>query len=503
MGDAAVERWLASRTPEHGVRGRLARGAVVGEWRVGVFLGAGLSAEVYRVQNVRFGHEGALKLLVDASRGLKERFLAEEDAIRYLSLPALPQFLGSGTVNGSPYYVMEYLQPLPDPMPRAEVPRFMNKVAKAVHMLHDAGYVHRDLKPGNILRRMNGDPVLIDLGLIKRRGNGPDPIGRHAKGISVVDGKPVGVGTLDFAAPEQLLKGEWSVQSDIFALGKLLSFFYEGMPPYNVKSIIRRATRAQPGDRYATANDFAAAIRHRHHTLIMCVAGVLLAAVGIAFAAARSPQPVPDGTDTQYSAGDNPGTPGKTDEQPTKNETEEVEYGKLPDEGDGDYLARMMPLAEAGDAVAQTAVAEAYFYGRGTETNREVAVSWYRLAADAGNADAQASLGLCLFRGWGCEKNLEEAADWYGKAAEQGNLGAMTDLAFCCLNGFGVEKDLAKGFDFAMKAALRGHAPAQTLVGECYLEGLGVEADEERGEMWLYRAARQDNKRAQMLLRYR
>ena len=206
MGDAAVESWLAARSPERGARGRLRPGAVVGEWRVIVFLGAGLSAEVYRVQNVRFRRDGALKLLVNETRGLRERFLAEADALRFLSLPALPGFFGAGTVNGCPYYVMEYLQPLPDPMPRGEVSRFMNKVAKAVQLLHDAGYVHRDLKPGNILRRRNGDPVLIDLGLIKKRGNGPDPIGRHARGISVVDGKPVGVGTLDFAAPEQLLK---------------------------------------------------------------------------------------------------------------------------------------------------------------------------------------------------------------------------------------------------------------------------------------------------------
>ena len=502
MGDAAVERWLASRTPEHGVRGRLARGAVVGEWRVGVFLGAGLSAEVYRVQNVRFGHEGALKLLVDASHGLKERFLAEADAIRFLSLPALPQFLGAGTVNGSPYYVMEYLQPLPDPMPRAEVPRFMNKVAKAVHLLHEAGYVHRDLKPGNLLRRRNGDPVLIDLGLIKRRGNGLDPIGRHAKGISVIDGKPVGVGTLDFAAPEQLLKGEYSVQSDIFALGKLLRFFYEDMPPWYVKPIIGRATSEKPGDRYATANDFAAAVRHRHRPLLVCLLASLLAAIGVMYGVTRPPHPdvaeapslPPEKVETDV--------PAVIQEQ-TVVPSPEVQHAKQTDETDVDYLNRMLPLAEAGDAIAQSAVAEAYFYGRGTETNRVTAVTWYRQAAEAGEASAQASLGLCLFRGWGCEKDLKEAADWYAKAAAQEHLGAMSDLAFCYLHGYGLEPDPEKGFQWALQAAERGHAPAQTLVGECYLDGLGVEKDVERGELWLYRAAGQNNKRAQMLLRYR
>ena len=501
MGDAAVERWLASRAPEHGARGRLAPGSVVGEWRVGVFLGAGLSAEVYRVKNVRFGHDGALKLLVDGSRGLRARFLTEADAIRVLSLPALPSFYGAGTIDGSPYYVMEYLQPLPDPMPRAEVPRLMKRVAMAVHQLHEAGYVHRDIKPGNILRRQNGDPVLIDLGLIKRRGNGPDPIGRHGKGISVVDGKPVGVGTLDFAAPEQLLKGEYSVQSDVFALGKLLRFFYEDMPPWDIKPIVRRATREQPGDRYATANDFAAAIRHRHRPLALLLLGLLLPGLLLACAAvavvgrardagnAEPPRPV----ETQ--------SPGSGQDEGLS-QLPAIEYGRMDGEGDGDYLARMLPLAEDGDDIAQTVVAEAFFHGRGTETNRATAVSWYRLAATAGNADAQASLGLCLFRGWGCDRNLDEAAGWYAKSAAHGNLGAMNDLAFCYLHGYGVAEDPQKGFELAMQAAVREHAPAQTLVGECYLDGIGVEKDVERGEMWLFRAARQGNKRAQMLLRY-
>ena len=221
------------------------------EWRVVAYLGSGLSSEVYRVINMRYGREGALKLLVDASRGLKERFVAESNAIRFLTLKALPRFMGSGDWNGSLYYVMEYLQPLPDPMPRRDVPGFMNKVAKAVQMLHEAGFVHRDLKPGNILTRANGEPVLIDLGLAKRLGAGvSDPVVRHGRGISIVDGRPVGVGTLDYAAPEQLLKGEFSVQSDVFAMGKILRALYDGKPPGNIKPIIRRATREQPSDRY-------------------------------------------------------------------------------------------------------------------------------------------------------------------------------------------------------------------------------------------------------------
>jgi len=497
MGDAGVESWLAARAPERGTRGRLKPGVVVGEWRVAVFLGAGLSSEVYRVQNVRFRHEGALKLLVNETRGLRERFLAEADALRYLSLPALPAFLGAGEMDGRPYYVMEYLQPLPDPMPRSEVPRFMNKVAKAVHRLHDAGYVHRDLKPGNILRRSNGDPVLIDLGLIKRRGNGPDPIGRHARGISVIDGKPVGVGTLDFAAPEQLLKGEASVQSDVFALGKMLRYFYEGRPPQVIKPVIRRATRELPGDRYPSADAFAAAIRHRYRPLAIATLACLLAAAGATYAVGHRSSAYDGNTSGAEVTVVYPEPPRIVE---VAQESPAAEHVRLDDETDVDYLNRMMPLAEADDAIAQVVVAEALFYGRGTGTNRVAAVAWYRKAARAGNADAQASLGLCLLRGWGCKKDPEEAANWYTKAATQGNLGAMSDLAFCYLHGTGVDEDQEMGFQLAKEAAEKGHAPAQTLVGECYLDGIGVERDVERGKLWLYRAAGQNNKRAQMLL---
>ena len=481
----AVERWLETRGRDGTPRGRLSPGAFVGDWKVVAFVGAGLSAEVYRVRNVRYGHDGALKLLVDGSRGLKERFMCEADALRFLSLTALPRFMGSGTHEGAPYYVMEYLQPLPEPMPRSDVPWFMNRVAKAVQMLHEAGYIHRDLKPGNVLLRRNGEPVLIDLGLIKRRGVGvTDPIVRFGRGISIIDGKPVGVGTLDYAAPEQLLKGESSVQSDVFALGKMLRALYEGRPPGCLKSVIRRATRELPGDRYASANAFATAIRRRRYPMFVVMGGLALA--GMAVLTYPSYRPLLVTTAERFVQGQRP--PAESVPVQGVNETE------------SDYVRRLVPMADSGNVQAQIALAEAHFYGRGTPTNRIEAIRWYRRAAEAGESSAQASLGLCLLRGWGCEKSPVEAVSWYVAAAEQGDLAAMTDLAFCHLHGMGVAKNPATGFSWAMRAAERGHAPAQTLVGECYLTGHCVERDLERAQTWLFRATRKGNRRAKLLL---
>jgi TPR repeat protein len=486
-----VERWLERRPAElessSGAVGRLRPGAVVGEWKIMVFLGAGLSAEVYRVTNVRMSCEGALKLLVNEANGLKERFVEEADAMRYLHLPSLPRFLGSGAHDGALYYVMEYLEPVEACASPREAARLMREIAAAVHALHGAGYIHRDLKPGNVMRRRNGEVVLIDLGLVKKRGQGVvDPVVRHGAICSIVDGRPVGVGTPGYAAPEQLYNGEASVQSDVFALGKLLKYYCGDRLPRNLRTTFRRATRHLPSDRFPTAKAFAASIRRRHRFAVCaCALACALAAAAVAY-----PVWKPVLAETARRVLDPP----------------EKVLGRLSqkeNENDADYFWRIGPLAAAGDVEAQIALAEAYFYGRGTAVDRAEAVVWFRKAAEAGDPGAQASLGLCAFRGWGCEKDFSVAVKWYEKAAAAGNLGAMNDLAFCFLNGFGVAKNPAAGFEWAMKAAERGHHPSQTMVAECYLDGIGVEKSVERAETWLYRAARLGNKRARTLLRTR
>ncbi len=518
MDDAetdSVEAWLEARPSESGRSGRLRSGTCVGEWHVEAYLGAGLSSEVYRVRHLNLSYEGALKLLVNDKKNLRTRFMAEINAMRFLSLSALPRFFGAGEFGGRPFYVMEYLLPLPDPMPRGDVPGFMNKVAKAVQTLHDAGFVHRDLKPGNIMLRRSGDPVLIDLGLVKPRANAHTPLGWKPSGVSMVDGKPVGVGTISFAAPEQLLEGKSLVQGDVFSLGKVAWYLYGENPPRAMRAIIHRATREMPEERYESAQAFAAAVRRRNRRAVVLWLLAALGADAVVLAVVFRAEIkravvnwlVPQGaagtaaphTERRHLGGENAEIHVKEEPAPVPVDPVE-ETRQRTDETSEAYYDRMLPLAENGEVLAQLKVAEACFYGKGTPTNRVDAVRWYRKAADAGDASAQASLGFCLLNGLGCEKDPHAAVEWYARGAEQDDLNAIHGLAYCHLHGFGVEKDEKKGFDLAMKAAVRGHAPSQTLVGECFHAGLGVEQDKERGDAWLYRATRQNNKRAETLL---
>ncbi len=495
-GSNEIERFLSSRRPEADACGRLAVGSVLDGWKVVAFVGAGRSAEVYRVINQRIGGDAALKLLIDDSLGLRERFRLEVDVLRALAIPALPRFFGEGQVDGRPFYVMEYLQPLILPLPRTEILPFMTALAASVEALHAAGYVHRDIKPANILRRRSGEPVLIDLGLVKRIGAGGATV---SDGLSLVDGKRIGVGTPDFAAPEQLIKGEATVRSDVFALGKMLKACGGKSLGPAVRRVIRHATAEDPEDRHPDVATFSAALRRvgRFRMRSVCAAcaacAVFLAVAGAAIVRFQGPLRWPPAVRPPVSL------PVPPLVAPPALEAESLL--REPGESEVDYLARLLVRARAGDGEAQCKAAEAYFYGRGAATNLTESVRLYQAAAKGGHPGAQASLGHCFLHGFGCERNEGKAADWFLSAAKAGNLGAMTDLAYCFRNGVGVDRDDREAFAWAMKAAVSGHPDGQAFVGECYMFGYGVPVDSRLADVWLQRAARQGHERAKMLLR--
>ena len=206
-----------------------APGELFGDWRVTAFLGRGGSAEVYRAENEAAGIVGALKILYRADDKARARFRREAQLSAELPGAAFPKFYGAGEDSGRLYLAEELLEPMELPRDDAAVARYVLGVARAVEELHKRGFIHRDVKPRNVMvRPSTGECVLIDLGLAKEGGESPRS---RNDTLSVVDGRAVGVGTPGFSAPEQFAGGKIGVAADIHALGVLANVCFNGTPP--------------------------------------------------------------------------------------------------------------------------------------------------------------------------------------------------------------------------------------------------------------------------------
>ena len=276
---SSTEEWLRGHAPIES-RASLADGIEVGRWRIVAFIARGGAGEVYRAVEVNGERTAALKILHRTDTTALTRFEREAQVLSELRDPTFPAFFESGDYQGRSWYATEFLQPLDLPTTDGAVARLVRAICRGAGALHARGYVHRDIKPANILSR-KGEPVLIDLGLLKCA----ETPALHPGGtISVVDGRPVGVGTPGYAAPEQFLGGEISPAADIHAIGVLASTCFGGKPPRAWRKIIRRATSSLPAERYPDVASLARAVRMRHLPAALGVAAtvVVVAAVVVA-----------------------------------------------------------------------------------------------------------------------------------------------------------------------------------------------------------------------------
>ena len=192
---------------------------------------------------------------------------------------------------------------------------------------------------------------------------------------------------------------------------------------------------------------------------------------------------------------------------------------------DGDYattLAKITPLAEAGDADAQYWLGDMYDWGRGVATSDLEARKWYRRAAKAGHAKAQYRLGQIYQNGWGVgEPDVVEAEKWFRlaaeaghtdaqyelkkntelvsiqRAAEAGSVEAQHALGFMYEYGEGVAQDDAEAAKWYRLAAEAGRIDAQHSLGYMYDEGIGVAEDDAEAVKWFRRAAEQGHTSSQ------
>ena len=115
----------------------------------------------------------------------------------------------------------------------------------------------------------------------------------------------------------------------------------------------------------------------------------------------------------------------------------------------GDYAtaARLFrPLADRGDAYAQTFLGIMYGKGHGVPQDYGEAVRWYRKAAEQDYAIAQSNLGVMYNTGQGVAQDHTEAVTWFHKAAEQGHARAQLNLGVMYANAEGVPQDFVQAY---------------------------------------------------------
>lgn len=279
----SMEEWLKTKRQEDIVTSECKVGDIVGGWKILALLGKGGSAEVYRVEHIASKQIGALKLLCRQEETSRKRFAQECDLLRKQDISCFARFMDSGETDGKLFLVTEELQGFELPHKDPKVTKFIIDVCKAVKVLHSKGYVHRDLKPGNIMRRKDGSYVLIDLGLVKKVSREELPR-VAAPSISIVDGKRECVGTPEFSAPEQFVSGKATESSDIHAIGVLIKKCFDDKPPSNWSRLIERATSSIDSLRYQSVEELMCAIRESSSIRPrIAVVAELLSAIGLAF----------------------------------------------------------------------------------------------------------------------------------------------------------------------------------------------------------------------------
>jgi hypothetical protein len=133
-----------------------------------------------------------------------------------------------------------------------------------------------------------------------------------------------------------------------------------------------------------------------------------------------------------------------------------------------DYAAALhefLPLANAGDAIAQFNLGMMYDAGQGVAQDYAEAARWYRKAADQEYATAQVNLGNLYSHGQGVPQDYTEAARWYRRAAEHGNADAQYELGMVYANGQSVKRDYIEAYMWLNLASSRtnGDVHAQFL----------------------------------------
>jgi serine/threonine-protein kinase len=224
----------------NGLRVELYEARKFGQYRLIRKLGEGGMGEVFLAEHALLKRPCALKLIKGGAVSeplAHARFEREVQSAARLAHPNTIEIFDYGhTVDGTFYYVMEYLRGMSladllrecGPLPAGRVVYLLRQVCAGLAEAHGLGMVHRDLKPANVFVAVRGGEwdvaKVLDFGLVKLTG---DPGAANLTSDMMVSGTPL------FMAPEQAA-GERTLdaRADVYALGAVIYCALTGRPPF-------------------------------------------------------------------------------------------------------------------------------------------------------------------------------------------------------------------------------------------------------------------------------
>jgi len=192
-------------------------------------LGESSRAAVYLAHSMSLGRNVALKIskpTVEDSDECNE-FAREYAAISAVRHPSVVEIYDYGFHDGREFISMEYF-PCGDMKMRLQQPitireglEFTLRICQALQVIHQAGLIHRDLKPPNVMLREDGSIVLIDFGIAKGA-----ELGGRSTAVGVLRGSPY------YMSPEQAQGLSLDARSDLYSVGVILFELLSGNKPY-------------------------------------------------------------------------------------------------------------------------------------------------------------------------------------------------------------------------------------------------------------------------------
>ncbi len=220
---------------------------VVDGYRLERCLGRGGTAQVWQATQMHSGRLVAIKIFDHADQAADQRWRREAETVARLHHPQIVGVIGTGKWHQFPYLVSDYVDAvsltthlqLNAPTPR-QAATLISEIAGIIDYAHQAGVIHRDLKPHNVLVDRDGKLHLTDFGLAKELTCGVKSLTQTGEIL----------GTPAYMAPEQAAGHgkEASPQSDLYSLGVMLFRMLTGDVPFrgHPQSVVYQILNVDP-----------------------------------------------------------------------------------------------------------------------------------------------------------------------------------------------------------------------------------------------------------------